>query len=50
MDLAPIVLFTYNRPEHTTKVLDALASNPDASRSNLYIYCVLCFVFRSIYT
>lgn len=39
MNLAPIVIFTYNRPEHTTKVLDALASNPDASRSNLYIYC-----------
>lgn len=37
--LAPIVLFTYNRPEHTQKVLDALALNKEAKESILYIYC-----------
>lgn len=38
-DLAPIVLFTYNRPRHTRQVLDALAANPEAAASILYIYC-----------
>jgi len=38
-DLAPIVLFVYNRPEHTLKTLDALASNNLAKYSKLYIYC-----------
>jgi len=37
--LAPIVLFTYNRPEHTQQVLDALALNNEAKESILYIYC-----------
>ena len=26
-NLAPIVLFTYNRPEHTEKTLNSLAAN-----------------------
>ena len=37
--LAPIILFTYNRPEHTQKVLDALAENTLAKQSELYIFC-----------
>ena len=37
--LAPIILFTYNRPEHTQQVLDCLAKNHLASRSELYIFC-----------
>ena len=37
--LAPIILFTYNRPEHTQKVLNALADNKLAKDSNLYIFC-----------
>lgn len=36
--LAPIVLFVYNRPEHTLKTLEALSRNSLASRSQLYIY------------
>lgn len=36
--LAPIVLFVYNRPEHTLKTLEALAGNELASESVLYIY------------
>ena len=39
MKLAPIVLFTYNRPVHTQKTLDALANNPEAAASELFIFC-----------
>lgn len=37
--LAPIVLFTYNRPWHTRQVLDALAQNLVAKESTLYVFC-----------
>ncbi|WP_281637397.1 hypothetical protein [Flavobacterium marginilacus] len=37
--LAPIVLFTYNRPLHTQQVLDSLSKNAEAKDSILYIYC-----------
>jgi Glycosyl transferase family 2 len=37
-DLAPIVLFVYNRPEHTRRTLTALAANPMAVDSDLIIY------------
>jgi hypothetical protein len=37
--LAPIIVFTYNRPVHTEKTLDALMQNELASESILYIYC-----------
>ena len=36
--LAPIVLFTYNRPEHTSRTLKALAANELADQSKLIIY------------
>lgn len=39
MNLAPIVLFVYNRPWHTNQVLDSLARNPQADRSIIYINC-----------
>lgn len=38
MNLAPIVLFTYNRLWHTKETLDSLLQNPEASKSKLYIY------------
>tara|TARA_R110000868_G_scaffold12619_3_gene59969 strand:+ start:2870 stop:3793 length:924 start_codon:yes stop_codon:yes gene_type:complete len=38
MDLAPIVLFVYNRPEHTLRVLEALEGNHLANQSKLYIF------------
>jgi hypothetical protein len=38
MNLAPIVLFVYNRPEHTRKTLEALRLNDLANESILYIY------------
>ena len=37
-DLAPIVLFAYNRPWHTQQVLDALSMNYLSDMSVLYIY------------
>lgn len=39
INLAPVILFTYNRPDHTKKVLDALAENELAKDSELYIFC-----------
>lgn len=38
MELAPIVLFVYNRPQHTLRTLEALAKNELAENSVLYIY------------
>jgi GT2 family glycosyltransferase len=37
-DLAPILLFVYNRPDHTRRSLAALAANPLAIDSDLIIY------------
>jgi GT2 family glycosyltransferase len=36
--LAPIVLFVYNRPEHTLATLQSLKNNDLASESTLFIY------------
>lgn len=36
--LAPIILFTYNRPSHTRKTIEALQNNELASESILYIF------------
>jgi hypothetical protein len=38
-ELAPIILFTYNRPQQTLQTLNALALNEEAKDSILYIYC-----------
>jgi len=37
-DLAPVVLFVYNRPWHTEQTLNALIKNDLASLSNLIVY------------
>jgi len=39
MSLAPIVLFTFNRPSHTARVLDALRVNAEAAHSELVVFC-----------
>ena len=39
MELAPIVVFSYNRPNHLRRTLEALAKNDLAEQSVLYIYC-----------
>lgn len=38
MNLAPIVLFVYNRPEHTKRTLDCLSLNAHAAESDLFIF------------
>src|SRR5664280_538345 len=38
MDLAPVVLFVFNRPEHSKRTLQSLALNKIAEQSVLYIY------------
>ncbi len=38
MNLAPIVLFVFNRPEHTLKTLESLFQNDLADKSILYIF------------
>lgn len=38
MSLAPILLFTYNRPLHTRQTLEALLNNELSSRSELYVF------------
>lgn len=39
MELAPIVIFSYNRPDHLKRTLDALSKNDLASDSILFIFC-----------
>lgn len=39
MNLAPIIVFSYNRPNHLRRTLEALSKNDLASESVLYIYC-----------
>jgi glycosyltransferase involved in cell wall biosynthesis len=36
--LAPIVLFVYNRLEHTRQTIEALRCNPEARQSELFVY------------
>ena len=38
MNLSPIVLFTYNRPVHTQKTIEALKQNELSSKTDLIIY------------
>ncbi|MDD2338775.1 MAG: glycosyltransferase [Methanosarcina sp.] len=38
IELAPIVLFVYNRPWHTQQTVEALQKNELASKSELFIY------------
>ena len=37
-NLAPIVLFVYNRPRHTEKVIEALKKNKEATYSDLFVF------------
>ncbi len=38
MNYSPIILFVYNRPNHTRKTLEALSANELADKSELFIY------------
>lgn len=37
-NLAPVVLFVYNRPEHTLKTIAALKANGLALQTDLFVY------------
>ena len=37
-NLTPIVLFVYNRPDHTRQTVEALQKNELAEQSELFIY------------
>lgn len=42
MNISPIALFAYNRPEHLRKTIEALQNNLLAAQSDLYLYCDGC--------
>lgn len=39
LNLAPIALFVFRRPEHTRRLLESLTANELASQSRLFIFC-----------
>lgn len=39
MKLAPVIVFNYNRPDHSQQVWDALSKNELAAETELYLYC-----------
>lgn len=38
MKLSPIILFVYNRPDHTRRAIESLKRNKEAAESVLYVY------------
>jgi hypothetical protein len=38
LNVAPVVVFVYNRPEHTKKIIESLASNYFARETDVFIY------------
>ncbi|WP_167882530.1 methyltransferase, TIGR04325 family [Leptospira meyeri] len=38
MQYSPVILFVYNRPEHTKRVIEALVVNQESSKTDLFIY------------
>lgn len=38
-EVAPIAVFAYNRPDHLTRVLTALAACPEAAESSVTVFC-----------
>lgn len=39
MTLAPVIIFNYNRPDHSLQTWDALSRNQYAAETELYLYC-----------
>ena len=37
-DYAPLAIFTYNRPEHLSSLLDSLSLNPEAKFSTAFFF------------
>lgn len=38
VSLSPVILFTYNRPEHVGRAVSSLLSNPEAAETDLIVY------------
>lgn len=38
-EMAPIVVFAFNRPAHLSQCLESLRRNPEASSSDLWVFC-----------
>lgn len=38
MEYSPVILFVYNRPDHTLKTLGALAKNEGANKTDLFVF------------
>lgn len=39
MKLTPVIVFNYNRPDHSLRTWDALSQNEYAAQTELYLYC-----------
>lgn len=39
MNLAPVIVFNYNRPGHSLRTWEALSQNEFAAQTELYLYC-----------
>lgn len=39
MKLAPVIIFNYNRPDHSLQTWEALSRNQFAAETELYLYC-----------
>lgn len=39
MKLAPVIVFNYNRPDHSLRTWEALAKNQFSAETELYLYC-----------
>ena len=39
MTLSPVIIFNYNRPDHSFRTWEALSRNQFAAETELYLYC-----------
>ena len=39
MTLSPVIIFNYNRPDHSLRTWEALSQNQFAAETELYLYC-----------
>ena len=37
-NLAPVIIFAYNRPDHLLNLMNSLESNDNASNSDIYVF------------
>ena len=44
---APILLFVYNRPAHTRRLVESLLQNTEAAQSRLFVYSDAALIWRA---